>query len=164
MKNNSKLIALAAILVFTLTSTLAVAQPPAQQGPKDGKGKGPLFHCLQIVNLTEDQQAQIRSILETAQPTIQTLREDAREAREAVKAIMDDETIDECALGAAVLAVRTADEALRAEMQKVMESIKLVLSPEQAAKLEGCLEAARDDFPGRGNGSGNGQGNGPGGN
>lgn len=164
MNRNSKLIALVAILVFTLTSTLAVAQPPAQQGPKDGKGKGPLFHCLQIVNLSEDQQAQIRSILETAQPTIQALREDVRAAREAVKAIMEGETIDECALGAAVLGVREADQAVKAEMKKVMDSIKLVLTSEQAAKLEGCLEAARDDFPGRGNGSGNGQGNGPGGN
>lgn len=164
MTRNSKLIALVATLLFTLTSTLAFAQPPQQQGPKDGKGKGPLFHCLQIINLSEDQQTQIRSILETAQPTIQALREDVKTAREAVKAIMEGETIDECALGTAVLAVRGADQAVKAEMQKVMESIKLVLTPEQAAKLEGCLEAARDDFPGRGPGSGNGQGNGPGGN
>lgn len=154
MKHNSKLIALVATLfVFTLSSTLAFAQPP-QQGPKDdGKGKGPLFHCLKILNLSEDQQAQIRSILETAQPTLQALREDARAAREAVKALMDADVVDECEVGAAVIAVREADQALRTEMQKVMESIKLVLTAEQAAKLEGCLEAARDDFPGRGHGN-----------
>jgi len=163
MKINSKLIAFAATLVFVLTSTFAFAQAP-QQGPKDGKGKGPLFHCLKIVNLTEDQQAQVKSILETAQPTIQALREDVRAKRDAVKALMEGDTIDECALGAAMLEVRETDQALRAEMEKVMTSIKLVLTPEQTAKLEGCLEAARDDFPGRGNGSGNGQGHGPGGN
>jgi Spy/CpxP family protein refolding chaperone len=159
MKNHSKLLALVATLfVFTLTSTLAFAQPP-QQGPKDeGKGKGPLFHCLRIVNLSEEQQAEIRGILEAAQPTLQALREEIRAQREDLKAILEGDEIDECALGAAIVSVRETEQELRGEMEKLMESIKLVLSPEQAAKLEGCLEAARDDFPGRGNGSGNGQG------
>lgn len=156
MNRNSKLFAIVATLfVFTLSSTLALAQPP-QQGPKDdGKGKGPLFHCLKIVNLSADQQAQIRAILEASQPTLQALREDVRDAREAVKTAMDADVVDPCKVGEAVIAVRAAEEALRVEMKKVLDDIKLVLSPEQAAKLEGCLEAARDDFPGRGNPTGN---------
>ncbi len=161
MKKNAKLIALVAtILALALASTLAMAQPP-QQGPRDGRGKGPLFHCLRIVNLTEDQQAQVKGILEAAQPTIQAAREDIRAQKEALKALLDADDVDECAVGAAVVGIQESKQALREEMEKVLENIKLVLTPEQASKLDGCLEAARDDFPGRGNGP-NGPGIGPG--
>jgi Spy/CpxP family protein refolding chaperone len=156
MKHTAKLLAIVATsFVFVLSSTLALAQPP-QPGPKDdGKGKGPLLHCLMIVNLSADQQTQIRSILVGSQVTLQALREEVREAREAVKAEMEADAVDPCKVGEAVIAVRTAEEALRVEMKNVLDDVKLVLSPEQAAKLEGCLEASRDDFPGRGNPGGN---------
>lgn len=156
MKRNSTLFALAVmVVVLTLGTTAALAQGRGtgpRPGPLGGNdAHGPLLQCLRILDLSADQQVQVRSIIEAAQPMLQVLREEAREARQAVRPLVE-ANADACEIGAAVIAAHEAGEALRAEMKKVLDNVKLVLTPEQATKLEGCIAGARDGGPVRGRG------------
>jgi Spy/CpxP family protein refolding chaperone len=87
-----KLITLAAACAATLaTISIASAQDPAA---KDSSGNGPrhhhwgnaLEHMTKTLDLTAEQQAKIRPILEQARPQITAIRQ---ESRQKIKAIRD---------------------------------------------------------------------------
>lgn len=148
-------------LVLLFTAGLAIAQP---QPPGNGQGNGqgnpppqagpghPILRCLQIVNLTEDQKSQIKSILEAAQPTIKSLHEALAADREALKAAIEATPQDGCAIGSALIKVQGDEKAIRAELDKTKAAIEALLTTEQKLKLQGCLEAPKDGpGPGQGN-------------
>jgi Spy/CpxP family protein refolding chaperone len=155
MKSLSKYTVFALVLLFTAGLALAQPQPPAngngqappQGGPQAGPGN-PMLRCLSIVNLTEDQKAQIKTIIEAAAPSIKALHETLATDRQALKTAIEATTQDACAIGNALIKVQADEKAIRAELEKTKASIEALLTTEQKLKLEGCLEAPKDGPPG----------------
>lgn len=145
MKNASRL------LVFTLTLALAASSAIAQsRRSHPARSDNPfkkVLRCLSIVDLNEDQKTQIRDIFETARPVLQELGQELRADRETLRALLEADLPEECAIGSALLEVKEDGKAIREVLENTMASVKSVLSPEQAAKLEGCLQAPRDFAP-----------------
>lgn len=161
MRLLSKYTVFALVLLFTAGLALGQPQPPAnggqgappQGGPQAGPGH-PILRCLSIVNLTEDQKAQIKAILDAAGPTLKALNETLATDRQALKAAVDATPQDACAIGAALIKVQADELAIRTELETTKASIEALLTTEQKLKLEGCLQAPKDGpgpAPGQGN-------------
>src|SRR5580698_245690 len=82
MRNKFCTLALTGLLTLGIAGSAAIAQdaPPPQQGGGMGhRGMDPdaqLKHMTKALDLTSDQQAQIKPILESQHQQMQTLRED----------------------------------------------------------------------------------------
>ena len=100
-----------------------------------------LRECLSILDLSDDQKASIQAILDAAAPTIQADADAVRAARQTLKAALDANPPDACAIGADALAVKSARETLQAERESVRQQVEATLTPDQVARLEGCLSA-----------------------
>jgi periplasmic protein CpxP/Spy len=132
------------VLGVALSSTLAFAQgtPPDKRGPKSHLQK-----CLTIVQLTDAQKTQVRSIMETARPKLEVLRQTMASDRQALRAAVEATPQDACAIGAAFVKVQGSKTAIRSEHEAVRAAVQALLTPEQQARLEGCLQAPRGDGP-----------------
>ena len=141
----TSLVPVAAALALALVAAplLAVDAPAAAP-------KGPLagyLRCLGIVGLTDVQKADVRALLEAAKPEMETLRATLRTDREALKAALAAATPDPCLVGAAFLKVEADLKAIREATVELRTAIEALLTPEQKAKLEGCLRAPRPNAP-----------------
>ncbi|HUO85445.1 MAG TPA: periplasmic heavy metal sensor [Thermoanaerobaculia bacterium] len=137
-------------LPLLLVSLFLVAIPLAAQAPPPSSGIehspiGRLGQCLRILGLDEAQIGAIRSAIETAAPTLRALREQLQADRATLEAQLAEENPDACATGSALLEVVDDRAAIGAELQTLRTTIEAVLSPEQAAKLAGCMEAPGED-------------------
>ena len=135
----------AAALAVALVAAplLAVEAPPAAP-------KGPLagyLRCLGIVGLTDDQKADVKELLDAAKPEMETLLATLRTDRAALRTAVAAATPDPCAVGAAVLEVEADMKAIREATKELRTAIEALLTPEQKAKLEGCLKAPRPNGP-----------------
>lgn len=135
------------IIMTTLIAAILAVPVLAQQGQpdqrRDGKQLGNLGRCLAIVDLDEGQKEQVRALIESSAPTIKALHDDLRADKEALKALLEGDSPDKCALGEALLNVDASREAVREQMEILRDGIAEILTPEQDAKLSGCLEALR---------------------
>ena len=99
------------------------------------------------LDLTDEQQAKIESIVEQERPAIQQLRQQLMEARKAFRDTMTPGTFDE----AAVRAHAEAQSKLMTEMMVASARMKAhvlaVLTPEQLTQLEEMRDLF-DDFVG----------------
>ena len=101
--------------------------------------------CLRVLDLTEAQRTSIHAILQASWPG---LREDVAAvaaAREALRAALDAGPAEACTVGAAALDVEAALQTLREGREELKNQIAAVLTPEQLARFEGCLEAPLSD-------------------
>ena len=134
-------------VVFIMTTAgaaLAAGMPPAGDRPGwQGRG-GPLKGALASLNLSADQQAKVQALLAQEKPQFAALREQAKAARLALKATLQVTAPDPGAVGSALLKVRAAREAVRAEMTKVHAALVPILTPDQAARFEGYIQALKD--------------------
>lgn len=86
-----KLIALATVCAVALTTiSIAQAQDPAAKGPRwrdraHGKWGDPLEHLTKTFNLTPEQQAKIKPILDQAKPQVMAIRQDARQKIKVIR-------------------------------------------------------------------------------
>lgn len=136
--------ALALALVAAPLLAIGPSAPPA--GATVQHPRGPLagyLRCLGIVGLTDDQKADVKGILEAARPALEALHATRKADREALEAAVAAPTPDPCAVGAAFLKVAADRKAIGEELAKVRGAIEALLTPEQKAKLEGCLKAPR---------------------
>lgn len=133
----------AALALALVAAPLLAADAPA--GPPPGP-KGPLagyLGCLRVVDLTEAQRADVRAILEAAKPKLDALHATLRADQEALRDAIAAPTPDPCAVGAALMKVDADRKAIGAELKLVRDAIEALLTPEQKARLEGCLRAPR---------------------
>jgi Spy/CpxP family protein refolding chaperone len=125
--------------------TLGLALPSLAQDAPDTRR--PVRHhfraCLSILDLTEEQEVAILGILEAARPALADAAAAVHTARESLRAALDVEPPDACAVGSATLAVQAAVEALRQERDAVQARVVATLTPEQQDRFEGCLAAPR---------------------
>ncbi|MHB8798666.1 MAG: Spy/CpxP family protein refolding chaperone [Thermoanaerobaculia bacterium] len=150
MKHSSRtnLVPVAAALALALVAgpLLALDAPP---GPPSGP-QGPLagtLRCLGIVRLTDAQKADVRALLEAAKPELEVLREDLKTDRAALRTALAATPPDPCAVGTAVLEVEADLKEIREATKELRAAIGALLTPEQKAKLEGCLRAPRRNGP-----------------
>ena len=142
MKKASRVLVLA--LTFVMAASSAMAQTSRSHPARSDNPFKKVLRFLSIVDLNEDQKTQIRGIFEAARPVLQELGQELRADRETLRALLDAGVPEECAIGSALLEVNEDGAAIREVLENTMASVKAVLSPEQVAKLEGCLQAPRD--------------------
>jgi Spy/CpxP family protein refolding chaperone len=97
--------------------------------------------CLRILDLSDDQKAQIQAIFDAAAPTLQADSDAVKAARETLKTALEANPPDACAIGADALALKSARDTLRAERESVRQQVEATLTPDQVSRLEGCLAA-----------------------
>jgi Spy/CpxP family protein refolding chaperone len=107
------------------------------------RGFAHVRECLSILELSDQQKEEIRAILDAARPGIQADASTVRASREKLRADAGAPAVDACLVGQDFLALRQSLEILRARLQWVRGEVAAVLTSEQKAKLEGCLEAPR---------------------
>jgi Spy/CpxP family protein refolding chaperone len=108
-------------------------------------GQHHLRECLSILDLTDQQKADIQAILDAARPTVEAEVAAALAARETLRAAVDSIPPDACAIGNDLLAVKAAIATLRTEREAVRDQVLDRLTPDQQARLEGCLDAPRPE-------------------
>jgi len=133
-------------LALALCSTVAFAQgqgkPP--NAPDQGR-KSNLQKCLSIVQLTDEQKTQVKAVMEAARPELEVLHEKMVADRQALRAAIEATPQDSCAIGTAFVQVDADRKAIRSERDEVRAAVMALLTAEQKAKLEGCLEAPRGE-------------------
>lgn len=133
---------------------------PGMPGPRRGPGGGPMggpmagpmgigpgFHML---NLTEDQQAQLKQIAESHRDEFRAAGEKVRAAREGMRALMEADQIDENAIRAKSQEIGAAEAEVMILNAKVRQQSMQVLTSEQLAKLKEFREKAPQPGGGRG--------------
>jgi Spy/CpxP family protein refolding chaperone len=106
------------------------------RGPRGGVG--PEFRFL---NLTDDQQVQLRKIREARQAEFKAAGEKLGAAREGMRALIDADTINESAIRAKSAEVAAAEAEVAILNAKVRQESLQILTSEQQAKLKELREA-----------------------
>lgn len=141
--------AVAVLMMFLSTAAFAqrmhVVHPPDMtmpgnfvMGPNMPAALGP---CMMLLNLTDTQRTQIQAILKAAQPTFDTLAARLEADHAALVALAGATSPDACAIGRAYLQEQTDVKALQAQADLVRGQITALLTPDQKARLEGCIDA-----------------------
>lgn len=157
----TSLVPVAAALALALVAAPLLAAGPAgpQAGPPAGPQAGPppgpqgplagYLRCLfGVAGLTDAQKDDVKALLEAARPGMQSLHEALKDDREALRAAATAPTPDPCAVGTAFLEVEADLKAIGEATRELRTAIEALLTPEQKARLEGCLRAPRPNAGG----------------
>ena len=132
---------LAALTLSALADDRLGVVPAGRTGERAHR-LGHLLRCLSILDLTEDQKAAIRTILEAGKPGLQADVESARAAREKLRTDSAGSAADPCVVGQDFLALEASLAKLRDDRQSLRDQVFATLPADLKAKLEGCLEAS----------------------
>lgn len=137
-------------LLFTLGVTLASADDsrPGRKGMGHRMGGG-IMRGLAQLDLTENQKAEVRRIMDARRPTFEALQARIQEDAQALRETADGSSPDPAAVGAAYLRVQADREALRAEKRAAMDQVRTILTPEQREKLDSMREKGKERLRGR---------------
>ncbi len=139
--SKSKLAALGAVC---LAGLMALANPAAAHGGfGGGRGGGKLFassfqiaYIARHLDMTEEQKAQLRAVLDTARPEADRLADAMVTNRHTMKAFRENETLSE----AEIRAIADQRGTLVADMMvlhaRVHSQISTILTPEQLERFE----------------------------
>jgi len=119
----------------------AAASSLAQEAPEARRPARHRWMCLKVVDLTADQRTQVTAILEAARPGLQENLAAVGAARETLRAALEAQPQNACAVGSAAIGVQAALQTLRDTRDAVRAQIAGVLTPEQLARFEGCIDA-----------------------
>jgi protein CpxP len=139
--------ALAVALMFTLGVTLASAQD-ASSGHRKMGGFG-IMRGLSQLNLTDAQKNNVHQILDARKATFESLRQQARANRDALRTVSESQAPDTSAVGAAFLKLRASRQALRAERESAMQEIRSHLTTEQKNQLDTMKQERQMRFQNR---------------
>jgi Spy/CpxP family protein refolding chaperone len=137
---------LAAPALLGLVLPLSVLAQDAPAAARPGHDHH-LRECLSILDLSDQQKTDIQGLVEAARPAVEANRAAVQAARQTLRAAVDAVPPDACTIGNDFLAVRAAVATLRGTLEGVRDQIMAVLTPDQQARLQGCLDAPRDDAP-----------------
>jgi len=162
---------LTGIIALAVVAMLGVAAPSvrAQQAPTSqpttrphGEHGGPLIAALKDLNLTDDQKAKVKTIMEDFRPKAEAYRAANKDKFE--KAMADIKAARTSGDKTQMQAARAEMEALikGSPMAAAIEQIKAILTPDQQTKFQAALEELRKEH-GMGGGAGHRQHGGPGG-
>lgn len=125
-----------AVAAAALSEGLVLAGPGARW-----PAGGPIQAALASLDLTADQQARVRALLDQEQPQLASLRDLSRAAQQALEVTLEPATPEPAAVGSAYLKVRAAHDAMRAEMSKFHDGVAALLTADQRSKFEASLGA-----------------------
>jgi protein CpxP len=103
------------------------------RGPGGPMGFGPGF---QMLDLTDDQKTQLKSIAESHRDEFRAAGEKARAAHEGMQALIEGDSIDENAIRAKSAEIAAAEAEVMILNAKVRQQSMQVLTSEQLAKLK----------------------------
>lgn len=146
-----------AALMLTAASPLLMAQDgQMRRGPRPGMGGpppggmrgpgGPGVMGFRELDLSDDQKAQVKSIVESHEAEFKAAREKIGAARETLRQLLEADAIDESAIRAKNVEVANAEADAAILGAKVRAQTLQVLNSEQLAKLK-QLQAARQAQP-----------------
>lgn len=157
----SKIIGWSAGLALALTATVLAAQGfgPMLGG---GHGKGQAANCgpmTQALNLTEAQQANLKTLTERHQAALDAEQKVANEARDAMRKAMHDPAVSDAKVKELHANAANAMTAVMLERRAMMREFEAYLTPDQKATLD---KQRAQGGPGQGMGMGMGRGQGMG--
>jgi len=140
----------APVFVAAQQDTQPRRQGPGFGGPPPGGGPGmrgpggPMMMGigpeLRLLDLSDDQKAQLKQIAESHRDEFRAAGEKVRAAREGMDALMDADQIDENAIRAKSQAIAAAEADVMILNAKVRQQSMQVLTSEQVAKLKELRE------------------------
>ncbi len=128
-------------LALPLRASDRLSVVTADRAGEGARRIGLLLRCLSILDLTDQQKADIRAIAESAKPSLQADAQAAKTARQKLQEDLSGASIDPCVVGQDFLALHGDLEKLRADLASVRDQIEAQLTADQKAKLEGCVQA-----------------------
>jgi len=142
-----KWIALAlAVSIIGAGAALAEVGHRGHWGSANAFGGRNLHFMARYLNLTEDQQAQIKQIMQKEKPAFQPLMQQIKQARSQERQIVEAESFDENQ--ARTLANQQAQTMAELTVQKLRAESEMykVLTPEQKTKLNEFLDRRQHRF------------------
>jgi Spy/CpxP family protein refolding chaperone len=134
MSNRTKVAAAALALSVAGAGALALAN----EG--DGRrfhGRGMGFERgLRALDLTEDQQAALKSIMQEERQASEPQRNQIREVRQQIRTLLDSGKADPTEVGRLTIQAHTLGKQLREQHKRAFERFEAQLTPEQKAKLD----------------------------
>lgn len=154
-----QLAAAVAVLVMSI-APMASAQRVRASAPPAPSQAGPividpnavasaLTPCMLLLNLTPAQRTQIQGILTAAQPVFEQLGNRIAADQDLLNTAAGAANVDACAVGNAYVRRQNSLKALEVQVRLVRNQIDAVLTADQKARLEGCISAMLNMFPGR---------------
>ncbi|MGD0215324.1 MAG: Spy/CpxP family protein refolding chaperone [Terriglobales bacterium] len=113
------------------------------QGPHGFGGPGEFHHMLKQLDLTSDQQSQVKAVFEKEKPTIQPLMQQMRQNEKAVDALAASGPFDEGKTTALATQNSQTMIQLQVEHARIKSEIMQILTADQKAKLA-QLQAAHE--------------------
>ena len=95
--------------------------------------------CLSVLALTDAQKVQIQQILASDQPSLDALAAQIRGDRGVLDSAVAGGSSNSCNIGTAFLQLDSDQRALATELASLRTNIEAVLTPDQKAKLDGCI-------------------------
>ena len=134
MLNRKKVAAAALALAVAGTGTLALAnqgEGHRYRGRGAGFGRG-----LRALDLTDDQKAALKSIMDEQRKISEPQREQMRAVRQQVRTLLDSGKADPAEVGRLTIQAHTLGLQLREQHKRAFEKFEAQLTPEQKAKLD----------------------------
>jgi periplasmic protein CpxP/Spy len=135
----------AVAMAATAPAVFGQDAPQGRRGPRIGErmrgprvGIGPEFRFL---NLSEDQQAQLRKIRQARQPEFKAAGEKIRAAREGMRQLMEADSINESAIRSKAAEVAAAEAEVAILNARVRQESLQILTAEQQQKLKELRES-----------------------
>ncbi len=138
----------AAVLGLLLAAGAAMAGPAGRRGGAAGDLRG----ALETLDLSDDQRAKLKEILQGERERREALRRESWDARQALRTAAEAPAPDAAEVGRAYLRLRDSRRSNVEAREKTKERIASILTDEQKAKLEELRSrrgAPRDGRPGR---------------
>jgi Spy/CpxP family protein refolding chaperone len=121
------------------------APPPGEHGP----GMGPAGRMARFLGLTDQQQADIRKLMEGQRADHQALWEKLKANREAMKQALDNANPDPAAVGELAIEAHKLHQQMQALRDAQDKAIRDLLTPDQRLKFD-AMKALRPEGMGMG--------------
>ena len=134
MSNRTKVAVAALALAVAGTGTLALAK---EGEGRHFRGRGAGFsRGLQALDLTEEQKASFKSIMQEERQASEPQREQVRAVRQQIRELLDSGKADPAEVGRLTIQAHTLGKQLREQHKLAFEKFEAQLTPEQKAKFD----------------------------
>jgi Spy/CpxP family protein refolding chaperone len=124
-------LAVAAVSVYAQDAPEAGGRP----GRMHARWGGPL-RVARALNLTEEQRASVKALMEEHHQSLQPLREQERDLRQQIRQQLDGGSADPTTIGQLTIQAHAVGQQLHQSHAALMERFQALLTPEQKARLE----------------------------
>jgi protein CpxP len=125
-----------AMLLLAVGVVIASAQPHGRRGGEFGGFGMPLQYMTDVLNLTDAQQSQVKSIFEAEKPNFKALRDQQKDFRKQMDAATQGGNFDEAKVRSIAQQQSQTFVEMAVAKARVKSKIWNVLTPEQRQKAE----------------------------